>query len=69
MENNWSSQLTAIGFKVFSEAHREILAEMSSNGLPANYSVITEAAAESLLQAVAAMITENNSALLTEMSD
>lgn len=66
--DNWSSQLTAIGLSTFSEAHRRILAEMTSDGLPVNYSVITEASSEAVIQAVAAMIEENNKALLTEMS-
>lgn len=70
MENsdNWSSQLKAIGLSTFSEAHRRILAEMSSDGLPANYFVITQASAEAVIQAVAVMIEENNNALLTEMA-
>ncbi len=66
--DSWSSQLTAIGLSNFSEAYRKILAEMASDGLLANYSVITEASAEAIIQSVAAMIEENNNALLTEMS-
>lgn len=67
-KDNWSSQLASIGLEYFSESHRKILAEMVSDGLPANYAVLTQASAEAVIQAVATMITENNNALLTEMS-
>lgn len=65
---NWSEQLTTIGLQEFSSTYRKILSELSANGLPVDYAVITEAAAEAIIRSVAVMIEENNQALLTEIA-
>jgi hypothetical protein len=44
------------------------MSDLVSSGIPANYAVLTETAAEAVIQAVAAMIVENNQAILNELS-
>ena len=65
MENGaiTSCELKALGFAEFTESRRRILAEMASDGIPANYAALTEASAEALIHAVAVMIEKNNLSL------
>ena len=48
--------------------NRRILSELLRNGIPAGNTVMSEASAEALVIAVAAMIEENNKALLSDLS-
>lgn len=66
--DNWCEQLASVGLSAFSENHRRIMSDLVSSGIPANYAVLTETAAEAVIQAVAAMIVENNQAILNELS-
>lgn len=68
MDNaSWCEQLTSIGLNTFSDNHRKIMESLVREGIPATYAVLTETAAEAIIQSVAAMIDANNHALLTEI--
>lgn len=64
---NWCEQLTSIGLSTFSDNHRRIMEALVREGIPSTYAVLTETAAEAIIQAVAAMIDANNHAILTEI--
>ena len=61
--DNWIDNLRRIG-----DENRRILSELLRNGIPAGNTVMSEASAEALIIAVAAMIEENNKALLSDLS-
>lgn len=60
--DNWIDNLRRIGLKRYGDENRRILSELLRNGIPAGNTVISEASAE------AAMIEENNKALLSDLS-
>lgn len=64
---NWCEQLASIGLSTFSDNHRRIMEALVREGIPSTYAVLTETAAEAIIQAVAAMIEANNHAILTEI--
>lgn len=66
-DNNWCEQLTSIGLNTYSDNHKKIMDELVRRGIPSTYAVLTETAAEAIIQAVAAMIDANNHAILTEI--
>ena len=57
-----------LGLNVMVTKTRRILSELLRNGVPAGNTVMSEASAEALIIAVAAMIEENNKALLSDLS-
>lgn len=66
--DNWTDNLRRIGLKRYGDENRRILSELFKKGIPAGNTVLSEASAEALIIAVAAMIEENNKALLSELS-
>ena len=58
--DNWIDNLRRIGLKRYGDENRRILSELLRNGVPAGNTVMSEASAEALIIAVAAMIEENN---------
>lgn len=60
--DNWIDNLRRIGLKCYGDENRRILSELLRNGIPAGNTVMSEAFA------VAAMIEENNKALLSDLS-
>lgn len=60
--DNWIDNLRRIGLKRYGDENRRILSELLRNGVPAGNTVMSEASAE------AAMIEENNKALLSDLS-
>lgn len=66
--DNWIDNLRKIGLKRYGDENRRILSELLRNGIPAGNTVMSEASAEALIIAVAAMIEENNKALLSDLS-
>lgn len=60
--DNWIDNLRRIGLKRYGDENRRILSELLRNGIPAGNTVMSEASA------VAAMIEENNKALLSDLS-
>ena len=64
--DNWIDNLRRIGLKRYGDENRRILSELLRNGIPAGNTVMSEASAEALIIAVAAMIEENNKALLSD---
>lgn len=67
--DNWIDNLRRIGLKRYGDENRRILSELLRNGIPAGNTVMSEAIpAEALIIAVAAMIEENNKALLSDLS-
>ncbi len=64
--NSWREQLIAIGKTAYYKEHRKILKEMAPDGKYGS-AEWNEASAEALIAAMAAMIEENNTALLTEI--
>ena len=60
--DNWIDNLRRIGLKRYGDENRRILSELLRNGIPAGNTV------EALIIAVAAMIEENNKALLSDLS-
>lgn len=66
--DNWIDNLRRIGLKRYGDENRRILSELLRNGIPAGNTVMPEASAEALIIAVAAMIEENNKALLSDLS-
>ena len=60
--DNWIDNLRRIGLKRYGDENRRILSELLRN------TVMSEASAEALIIAVAAMIEENNKALLSDLS-
>ena len=58
--DNWIDNLRRIGLKRYGDENRRILSELLRNGIPAGNTVMSEASAEALIIAVAAMIEENN---------
>ena len=58
--DNWIDNLRRIGLKRYGDKNRRILSELLRNGVPAGNTVMSEASAEALIIAVAAMIEENN---------
>lgn len=64
----WIDNLRRIGLKRYGDENRRILSELLRNGIPAGNTVMSEASAEALIIAVAAMIEENNKALLSDLS-
>ena len=60
--DNWIDNLRRIGLKRYGDENRRILSELLRNGIPAGNT------AEALIIAVAAMIEENNKALLSDLS-
>ena len=66
--DNWIDNLRRIGLKRYGDENRRILSELLRNGVPAGNTVMSEASAEALIIAVAAMIEENNKALLSDLS-
>ena len=60
--DNWIDNLRRIGLKRYGDENRRILSELLRNGVPAGNTVMSEASA------VAAMIEENNKALLSDLS-
>lgn len=60
--DNWIDNLRRIGLKRYGDENRRILSELLRNGIPAGNTVMSEASAE------AAMIEENNKALLSDLS-
>lgn len=66
--DNWIDNLRRIGLKRYGDENRRILSELLRNGIPAGNTVMLEASAEALIIAVAAMIEENNKALLSDLS-
>lgn len=66
--DNWTDNLRRIGIKHYGDENRRILSELFKNGIPAGNTVLSEASAEALIIAVAAMIEENNKALISELS-
>ena len=67
--DNWIDNLRRIGLKRYGDENRRILSELLRNGIPAGNTVMSEASAEALIIAVAAMIEENNKALLYQRSE
>lgn len=65
--DNWIDNLRRIGLKRYGDENRRILSELLRNGVPAGNTVMSEASAEALIIA-AAMIEENNKALLSDLS-
>ena len=65
--DNWIDNLRRIGLKRYGDENRRILSELLRNGIPAG-NTMSEASAEALIIAVAAMIEENNKALLSDLS-
>lgn len=63
--DNWIDNLRRIGLKRYGDENRRILSELLRNGIPAGNTVMSEASAEALM---AAMIEENNKALLSDLS-
>ena len=59
--DNWIDNLRRIGLKRYGDENRRILSELLRNGVPAGNTVMSEAS-------VAAMIEENNKALLSDLS-
>ena len=57
--DNWIDNLRRIGLKRYGDENRRILSELLRNGVPAGNTVMSEASAEALIIAVAAMIEEN----------
>lgn len=66
--DNWIDNLRRIGLKRYGDENRRILSELLRNGIPAGNTVMSEASAETLIIAVAAMIEENNKAMLSDLS-
>lgn len=66
--DNWIDNLRRIGLKRYGDENRRILSELLRNGIPAGNTVMSEASAVALIIAVAAMIEENNKALLSDLS-
>ena len=66
--DNWIDNLRRIGLKRYGDENRRILSELLRNGIPAGNTVMSEASAEAHIIAVAAMIEENNKALLSDLS-
>ena len=66
--DNWIDNLRRIGLKRYGDENRRILSELLRNGIPAGNTVMSEASAEARIIAVAAMIEENNKALLSDLS-
>lgn len=66
--DNWTDNLKRIGLERYGDENRRILSELFRNGIPAGNAILSEASAEALIIAVAAMIEENNKALLSELS-
>ena len=66
--DNWIDNLRRIGLKRYGDENRRILSELLRNGIPAGNTVMSEASAEACIIAVAAMIEENNKALLSDLS-
>lgn len=68
--DNWTDNLKRIGIGLerYGDENRRILSELFRNGIPTGNAVLSEASAEALIIAVAAMIEENNKALLSELS-
>ena len=66
--DNWIDNLRRIGLKRYGDENRRILSELLRNGIPAGNTVMSEASAKALIIAVAAMIEENNKALLSDLS-
>lgn len=66
--DNWIDNLRRIGLKRYGDENRRILSELLRNGIPAGNTVMSEASAGALIIAVAAMIEENNKALLSDLS-
>ena len=60
--DNWIDNLRRIGLKRYGDENRRILSELLRNGIPAGNTVMSEESAE------AAMIEENNKALLSDLS-
>lgn len=60
--DNWIDNLRRIGLKRYGDENRRILSELLRNGVPSGNTVMSEASAE------AAMIEENNKALLSDLS-
>lgn len=60
--DNWIDNLRRIGLKRYGDENRRILSELLRNGIPAGNTIMSEASA------VAAMIEENNKALLSDLS-
>ena len=65
---NWIDDLKNVGLQRYGTETRRILCELSKNGISSGNTVLSEASAEALIIAVAAMIEENNKALLSEIS-
>ena len=65
---NWIDNLKNVGLQRYGAETRRILCELSKNGISIGNTVLSEASAEALIIAVAAMIEENNKALLSEIS-
>lgn len=61
-----SERLVSVGMDSFVELRREILNEISTQNIPLNNAAISTATTESLIRAVAAMIEENNRAMLSD---
>ena len=66
--DNWIDNLRRIGLKRYGDENRRILSELLRNGIPAGNTVMSEESDEALIIAVAAMIEENNKALLSDLS-
>lgn len=66
--DNWTDNLRRIGLKRYGDENHQILSELFKNSIPAGNTVLSEASAEALIIAVAAMIEENNKALGSELS-
>ena len=66
--DNWIDNLKRIGLKRYGDENRRILSELLRNGISVGNTVMSEASAEALIIAVAAMIEENNKALLSDLS-
>ena len=66
--DNCIDNLKRIGLERYGDENRRILSELFRNGIPTGNTILSEASAEALIIAVAAMIEENNKALLSELS-
>ena len=53
--DNWIDNLRRIGLKRYGDENRRILSELLRNGIPAGNTVMSEASAEALIIAVAAI--------------
>lgn len=66
--DNWIDILRKTGLQRYGDENRRILSELFKSGISIGNTVLSEASAEALIIAVAAMIEENNKALLSELS-